>query len=150
MIQSVLPIFPPGSNCINNHVGFEEKEGRVYYFHGQFPIYFHEKMDLISFRYITAQLVVSGNVKQAEVIKAFGVPAISVKRSVKLLREEGIEGFTKKRTGGTPHVLTSEVAEKVQRDLYKGLSPGKIGKKYNLKQSTIQKAINSGRLKKKV
>ena len=56
-----------------------------------------QKMISIHSRFITAQLVVSGNAKQVEIIEAFGVPPISVKRSVKILREEGIEGFSKKK-----------------------------------------------------
>jgi predicted transcriptional regulator len=63
----------------------------------------------------TSELVVSGNVKLIEVAKAFGVTYISVKRSVKLLREEGPEGFFKQEAKTrTPHVLTDEVVEKVQ------------------------------------
>jgi transposase len=93
---------------------------------------------------------VSGNVKQIEVAKAFGVTYISVKRSVKLLREEGPEGFFKNEIKPrTPHVLTDEVVEKVQRYLDKGYSPSEIAGKLGLKANTIRKAIQSGRLRKK-
>jgi phage portal protein BeeE len=36
---------------------------------------------------ITAQFCESGNAKQAEIARAFGVPPISVKRAVKLYRK---------------------------------------------------------------
>jgi hypothetical protein len=150
MIQSVLPVFPPGANEINSQVGFQERDGRIYYFHGQFPVFSHEKRDINSFRFITAQFHISGHVKQSEIVKAFGVPPISVKRSVKRLRENGIDGFSKKqRSGGTAHVLTDRVLVGIQKDLDKGLSTSEIAKKKKLKSNTIQKAISSGKLKKR-
>lgn len=93
MIQTVLPIFPSGANEINSHIGFQEKDGLIYYFHGQFPVFSHRKDDLNSFRFVTAQFHICGHVKQVEIVNAFGVTPISVKRSVKLLREHGIEGL---------------------------------------------------------
>ena len=150
MTQAILPIFPPGSNTVSRSVGFIEKDGVIYYFLGQFPIYSHAKDDISAFRFITAQLVVSGNAKQVEIINAFGVPPISVKRGVKTLREKGLEGFYQKgNKGGSPHVLTPKVAPKIQKHLNDGLTPGEIGRKLNINPSTIQKAIESGRLKKK-
>lgn len=149
MTQAVLPIFPPGANTINRNVGFIEKNNEIFYFLGQLPIFSHIKDDISSFRFITAQLVVNGSVKQVEIVDAFGVPPISVKRSVKTLKEEGIAGFSKKKKGGTPHVLTPEVVSKAQKYLNEGLCPSEVAKKLQLKSSsTIRKAINTGRLKK--
>ncbi len=87
MLQMQLPIFPPGLTLINRQIGFQKRDGIVYYFHGQLPVFSHDEDDLASFRFITAQLVLSGNVKQIEIAKAFGVPYISVKRSLKRLRD---------------------------------------------------------------
>ena len=93
MPQLQLPIFPAGSSLINRQVGFERKDDRIYYFHGLLPVFSHTVDDLKSFRFITSQLIVGGNVSQSEIVKAFGVSYISVKRNVKLLRAEGSEGF---------------------------------------------------------
>jgi transposase len=150
MLKIQLPLFPPELTFINRQISFQKKDGKVYYFHGLFPLFSHEESDLKSFRLITSQLVVSGNVKQIEIAKAFGVTYISVKRSVKLLREEGPEGFFKNEVKPrTPHVLTDEVVEKVQRYLDKGYSPSEIAGKLDLKANTIRKAIQAGRLRKK-
>jgi transposase len=150
MLKMQLPLFPPELTFINRQISFQKRDDKVYYFHGLFPLFSHEESDLKSFRLITSQLVVSGNVKQIEVAKAFGVTYISVKRSVNLLRKEGPEGFFKKEVKPrTPHVLTGEVVEKVQRYLDKGYSPSEIAGKLNLKANTIQKAIQAGRLRKK-
>jgi transposase len=151
MLTMQLPLFPPELTFINRQISFQKKDGKVYYFHGLFPLFSHEESDLKSFRLITSQLAVSGNVKLIEIAKAFGVTYISVKRSVNLLRKEGPEGFFKKEEAKprTPHVLTGEVVEKVQRYLDKGYSPSEIAGKLNLKANTIQKAIQAGRLRKK-
>lgn len=149
MPQLHLPIFPRGLTYINNQIGVEKKDGRVYYFHGLLPVFSHEEKDTESFRYITSQLVQAGNVSQQEIVKAFGVSLISVKRGVSRLRKQGIEGFTRKATGGTAYVLTAEVAGRAQKLLDEGHSAGKVARLIELKVSTISKAIGAGRLHKK-
>ena len=42
-----------------------------------------------SFRMFTSQMIVNGTVKPKEIVRAFGVPMITVKRYVKLNREHG-------------------------------------------------------------
>lgn len=150
MGQMVLPIFPAGATEINSHIGFQEMDGTIYYFHGSFPIFSHSKYDLNSFRFITSQLVVSGNVRQAEIVSAFGFTSISVKRSVKKLKEEGIDGFNKTADkGGVAHVLVPKTLEKVQNELNNGINANQIAKNMEINISTIRKAISDGRLKKK-
>ena len=92
-MQMILPLFSNEIKLINNLIGFQKKDDRIYYFHGLLPLFSHEEHDIESFRFITSQMIINGNVTQAEVIRAFGVPAISVKRAVKRLREAGSEGF---------------------------------------------------------
>jgi len=93
MPQTHLPFFPEDIQLINCNVGFLKKEGKVYYFNGSMPVFQHLESDYRSFRLFTSQLVVNGNAKQTEIIAAFGVSKISVKRWVKILREEGPNGF---------------------------------------------------------
>ena len=93
MPQTKLPIFYEEATLINNHVGFEKRDGVVYYFNGTMPVYQHAEDDIRSFRLFTSQLIVNGNASQSEIVKAFGVSAISVKRWVKKFREEGAESF---------------------------------------------------------
>lgn len=149
MPQLQLPIFPAGSILINRQVGIKRKDDQIYYFHGLLPVFSHAVDDIKSFRFITSQLVICGNVKQREIVKAFGVSSINVKRNVKLLREEGSEGFFKAKNVRSTHVLTPEVIKKAQRLLYEGQSPSEVGKRLNLKADTVRKAIYSGRLDKK-
>jgi len=149
MPQIQLPIFPQGLTYINNQIGVEKRDGKVYYFHGLLPVFSHEEADIESFRYITSQLVAAGNVSQAEIVKAFGVPSISVKRAVSRLRKEGLEGFSRKTKGGVAHVLTPEVAGKAPGLLNEGHSAGEVARRLGLKVSTIRKALGAGRLHKK-
>lgn len=93
MPQIILPFFPEDIRLINSIVGFQKKDGIVYYFNGSMPIYQHPENDIKSFRLFTSQLVVNGNAKQIEIVKAFGVSVISVKRWVKRYRKEGAQGF---------------------------------------------------------
>jgi len=97
MPQTHLPFFPDDIKLINSSIGFQKREGIVYYFFGPMPVYQHPEDDLISFRFITSQIVVNGNATQAEIVRAFGVSSISVKRWVKRYREAGIEGFFTKK-----------------------------------------------------
>lgn len=149
MPQMLLPIYPPGLTHINLRVGFEKKEGRIYYFHGILPVFSHDESDLESFRFITSQLILGGNVKAIEIAEAFGVSYISVKRNVKRLREQGAQGFFKKAKGRTAHILTPEVLARIQRLLDKEYRVSEISKKLNLKANTIRKAIQAGQLHKK-
>lgn len=149
MPQILLPIFPPGLTFINPRVGFEKKDGRIYYFHGLLPVFSHDESDLESFRFIISQLIVGGNVKEIEIARAFGISYISVKRNVKRLREEGAQGFFKPKKGRSSHILTPEVIIKAQRLLNSGHTLADVAKKLNLKPNTLRKAIQTGRIHKK-
>jgi hypothetical protein len=47
-------------------------------------VFTHDAKDVRSFRLFTSQLYLDGKVKQADLVRVFGVSAISVKRAVKL------------------------------------------------------------------
>jgi len=93
MPQARLPFFPEDIELINMHIGVQKKNGIIYYFNGMMPVFQHPEKDLSSFRLFTSQLVVNGNVKQVDIVRAFGVSSISVKRWVKKYREKGAEAF---------------------------------------------------------
>jgi transposase len=153
MPQMLLPIFPFESVSINEILGFQRKDDMVYYFNGMMPIFSHHVDDLKSFRLITSQLVVNGNASGAEIVRAFGVSKISVKRYVKLYREEGNSGFFKPRKTRSSAVLTAEVLRQVQLALDEGQELRSICSGLGLKLDTVNKAIRAGRLfrsKKKV
>ena len=93
MPQTRLPFFPEHITLINQHIGFKKIADIIYYFNGSMPVFQHPASDIESFRLFTNQLVVNGNCKQSEIVKAFNVSQISVKRWVKKYREEGASAF---------------------------------------------------------
>lgn len=150
MPQTVLPLFSAGTNSITELVGYVKKDETIYYFLGQLPLFQHHEKDVKSFRFITSQLVVNGHVRECDIIRAFGVPSISVKRGVKRLKEEGNQSFFKRQGNGKkPHVITEEIKNEIERRLNEGENTKRISKALNIKKNTIDKAIRKGTIKKK-
>ena len=146
MPQLQLPLFPEGVTHITPELAFLKKDGRVTYFNGHMPVFIHDEHDLRTFRMITSQFIVNGNVKQARIAQAFGLPLITVKRYTKLYREKGPAGFYAERKRRGPAVLTPEVLERVQQMLDKGVGMPEIVSELGVRSNTIAKAVRAGRL----
>ena len=67
MPQLQLPIFPVGVTHLTSELAFMKREGQVTYFNGLMPVFTHAESDLRTFRMITSQFIINGNVKQSEV-----------------------------------------------------------------------------------
>ena len=72
-MQMRLPIFPSSSRLINANTAVYADSNMVYYMHSGSVIYCHEKSDLQGYRYITANLVVSGLCRPKEIADTLGV-----------------------------------------------------------------------------
>lgn len=149
MPQIQLPIFPDGLTLITPEVGFQKKDGQVVYFNGQLPVFQHAADDIKSFRLFTSNLVKQGTVSQMDIVKAFGVPQITVKRYVKLLGEKGNEGFYTAPKRRSAPVLTPEMVGQVQLLLDAGKSVPEVAQETKVRADTMHKAIRAGRLKKR-
>ena len=116
--------------------------------HGYLPLFHHGERDVRSFRMFTSQMIVSGTVKPKEIVKAFGVPMITVKRYVKLYRNHGTKGFyeAKPRHSSAP-VLTGEVMVRAQRLFDEGRSVAEVAEELKVLGNTLHKAIHAGRLR---
>lgn len=150
MPQLVLPIFPVGSSSITAELTFERRDGRVTYFHGLMPVFAHDEGDIRTFRMITAQFCVQGSARECDIVRAFGVPAISVKRAVKRYRTGGPAAFYVPRRTRGPAVLTPEVVAAAQAKLDLGQEPSAVAAALDLKPDTLRKAIAAGRLHRSV
>ncbi len=100
---------------------------------------------------ITAQFCVNGSAKQAEMVRAFGVTKISLKRAVKRYREEGPKGFYRPRGHRgpavlTPAVLTQAVLDEALRIFDAGLETAAVAARLGIKRDTLAKAVRAGRL----
>jgi hypothetical protein len=146
MPQMVLPMSGEGSTLITDTLSFQKKDGRITYFHGMLPVFVHDEDDIKTFRMITSQFCVNGQAKQADIVRAFGVTSISVKRSVKTYRTSGPKGFYAPRVGRGPAVLTEPVLAAAQEQLNNAVDPKIVAEKLGLKKNTLEKAIRAGRL----
>jgi transposase len=150
MPQIQLPIFPAGTTKITSELALEKRDGKVVYFNGHLPVFTHAAEDLGAFRLYTSQLIVNGTASQRQIVEAFGVPLVTVKRCVKRLREQGAGVFFKaaRRQGGSK--LTPERLVQAQELLNQGRSVPVISQELGVHKSTLHKAIDDGRLKQSV
>ena len=148
MPQMHLPFFPDGVEHINRELAFQRRDGQVTYFNGHMPVFIHAENDVRTFRLITAQFCINGNAKQMEIVRAFGVTAISVKRAVKCYRDQGAEGFYAAPRRRGPAVLTAPVLVEAQGLLDEGLAVSAVAERLEVKRDTLAKAIGAGRLHK--
>ena len=148
MPQLQLPIFPAGVTLITSEIAFQCKDDLVTYFYGHLPVFQHGKEDLKCFRLFTSQLVINGCVGQADLVRAFGVPRVTVKRYVKLMRQQGPKGFFALARRRSASVLKGEVGLRVQALLDSGKSVPEVGRELAVLPNTLHKAIRCGRLHK--
>lgn len=146
MPQTLLPVFPAEATPINELISYCQREETVYYFHGCLPVFSHAASDLRSFRLFASQLVVNGSCTQAELVRAFGISSISMKRHVKKLRAGGGKAFFAARRKRTPRVLTAEVVQRAQELLAQGQSRSAVAQELGIKLDTLSKAVRTSRL----
>jgi transposase len=141
-------MFSFGVTPITSLLAFIKEDKNITYFNGSLPVFSHLENDIDSFRMITAQFCVNGHTQQMDIVRAFGVTSISVKRSVKRYREEGARGFYKQKNTRGAAILTHSVIEQVQQLLSEHEEVADIASKLNIKADTLSKAIRAGRLHK--
>ena len=145
--QLHVPIFPSDSRMLGERVAVVLRAGVVWYFHYDMPVFSHAATDLASFRMFTSSLCDKGQCKLVEVERAFGVTAISVKRSLRQYRQNGPQSFfVSKRPLVMPRVLQGEMLAQVQELLDAGHPPRAIEDRLQVKADTIRNAIEDGRL----
>ncbi|MDY0166815.1 MAG: hypothetical protein RBS80_09745 [Thermoguttaceae bacterium] len=94
----------------------------------------------------TAQLCVQGAVKQADIIRAFGVSKSSVLRSVEKYRQQGIQGFYQPRRTRGASVMTPEVIRQARQLFEEGLPGTEVARQLDIAYGTLRKAIDQGRV----
>jgi hypothetical protein len=147
MAQLQLPIFPAGVTEINHQIAVQKEAGRVYYIYGHLPVFHHPENDVDGFRMFTSQMIINGTVKPKEVVEAFGVPMVTVKRYVKVFRERGAQGFyVAKPRHSSASVLKGDVLERARQLLEVGRSVPEVAREVKILANTLHKAIRAGRL----
>jgi hypothetical protein len=146
MPQLQLPLFPHGSVHLTPDLAVLCQDDIVTYVHGSLPVFRHHAEDVKSFRLITSQFYLNGQVQQADIVRVFGVSSDSVKRAVKLYQTQGPGGFWKPPQRRGASVLTAEVLARVQAALDEGQELSAIAAAQDLNYSTLNKAVHAGRL----
>ena len=148
MPQRQLPIFPAGVTEINSRIAVQKEASTIWYIHGHLPVFQHAEGDVQSFRMFTSQMIAGGTVKPKEIVKMFGVPMITVKRYVRLYRDQGSKGFYEaKPRHSSASVLKGEALEQAQRWLDEGRSVPEVAEELQVLANTLHKAIRAGRLR---
>jgi transposase-like protein len=146
MPQAWLPLIPSGATPINDVVSVTLDGEQWRYFCGINPVFVHHKDDGRSFRMYTAQLVCEGMCKASQVVAVFGVTPKSVGRSVEKYQQGGVGAFFEPRKGRGGTVFTAEVIAHAQALLNQGESRQDVARELGVKEDTLRKAINQGRL----
>jgi len=146
MPQLLLPLFTEEFTLINNLVGYEKRDKKVYYFNGQMPLFEHREDDRNSFRLACGMLCHNNWTRQHEIVSTFGISKASIRRWEKQYREQGAGGFFNGQPRRKPRVLTKEVVSKIENSLGRGEDLNEICKELGIKKNTVAKAIKSGRI----
>jgi len=99
MPQLQLPIFQEGVTLITPDLAYSMEKGQIVYHYGMMPVFTHEQSDLASFKMIVSQFYVNGAAKQVQLVEAFGLNPLALKRWVKKYREEGPGAFFNEKRG---------------------------------------------------
>ena len=144
-----LPIFPQSTTLVNPNIGFFEKDDFVYYLHNGWPIYCHQKDDVNSCRYITANLVVTKLCRPGELAAALGVNNRNIQRYAKSLREKGTDWFFQRQEKrGDAHKLTVEKMQQAQQMLDDSCAVAEAARLLGASEGALRYHIKKGRLKK--
>lgn len=147
MPQIQLPIFPVGTTLITPSIAAHRKEDKIVYFNGHLPVFTHQKDDIKAFRLFTAQMIDGGSCKTSDIVRAFGVSGVTVKRALKCFREYGSKGFYLPPKQKSASKLTAEISRQAQELLSAGNSIPAVGRELGILPNTLHKAIRAGRLR---
>jgi len=148
-MHEILPLIPEGASTIANNLHVINENNQWTYYHGYFPVFFHRSDDKCSFRMITSSLIISGACRNCDIMRVFNVSKRSVIRNCKKYQEHGATAFfpnIKKKTRKKV-VLTQSKLDYASELLSSGYSRSEVAEKLGVKYSTLNKAINYGRIK---
>ncbi len=147
-MQALLPLFGADIEMITPTLGYQQKDGVIYYFHAGLPVFQHAARDRDSFRMIVTQFFLNGLCQQSDVVRAFGVPVIMLKRAAEQYRERGPASFYQHdKPVRMPRQLTPEVVARAEELLALGLAKSEVARQLGLKTDTLKKGIAAGRVR---
>lgn len=150
VMQLQLPIFPAQTKLINAIIGFYKKDDFIYYLNNGLPIYCHSLEDRNAYRFILATLVENHLCTSSELSRALAIPARTVQRYAKDLREKGMGYFFNREDNrGQCYKFTEDLQRKAQQLLDQGFSQQSVAKQLLISEGAVRYHMRSGKLKKK-
>ena len=147
MQQLLLQGFPEGSIKIGINVTILEKEGMRTYFVGTDNYFSHPVGDRKSERYALATLIKNSHVRVSEVTRSpLSIPHRTLMNWCRQLDEHGSSSFFKPRNTRSGTVMTPQKVVQCEKLFSYNLSISEVARKADIKESTLRKAISSGRV----
>ena len=145
-MQTLLPIFTDEMTLITAELAYQQRDDVIYYFHAGLPVFHHAVQDRESFRLMISQFYLNGTCKQLDLVRAFGVTPISVKRAVKQYSQRGPASFYQRAAPPhQPRRLVPAVVAQAESLLAEGLDRAAVAERLGIKKDTLRKGIESGR-----
>lgn len=149
MPQLLLQGFPDGASPINATVRVLKKDKHLTYFVGEDNYCSHAEDDLAGFRWALATLMANGHVRPCEVeASSLKVPHRTLMRWGRQWSEQGPGSFYRPaaRRGGV--AMTPGNVVECGRLLSEGVGVSEVARRVGVGDSTLRKAIRSGRVTK--
>ena len=149
MQEQILPINPANTSRVSEIVSVERGEDTWTYFLGCYPIMRHRAASHREMYLTLVKLVHLGHCRQCEVLKCFGLPKRTFDNwRIKYERGGTAAFFASRLSGGKGRnpILTREVLQDAQELLDTDFAVSEISQKLDVKDSTLRKAIQDGRL----
>ena len=151
-MDEILPLIPHGATEIANNLSVVYENDEWIYYHGLLPVARHAASDTRLFRMITSSFIVTGVCRICDIVKTFNVSKSSVIRNSKKYTEHGSDAFFRNSGRGKrkSKVLTDDKIKKAEELLADKYRRSEVASKIGVKYDTLNKAIQSGRIKIKI
>ncbi|MCK9351146.1 MAG: hypothetical protein M0P44_08020 [Clostridiales bacterium] len=147
MPQLFLPGFPDGASKIGSYVSVLKKEGRVIYFVGCDNYFSHKVDDKAGLQHAITTLISNRHMRATDVEdSALGIPHRTLMHWIRQYDEKGPGSFYEPRQVRGGSVITEAKAMECGRLLDEEMCVSEAARRGGVKESTLRKAIASGRI----
>jgi transposase-like protein len=147
MPQLLLQGFPEGAIRIGASLSVLDKKSTRTYFLGSDNYFSHPIGDTGSQRFAIASLMANSHVRACEITRSpLGIPRRTLMNWSRQMAEQGASSFFAPRAVRTGTALTPETIAECEKLLRLGLSVAATARKAGVKESTLRKAVGSGRV----
>jgi hypothetical protein len=145
MSQQLLPGFPHGAIRVGSRVSILSKDGRVTYFIDSDNFFSHPEGDRNGQRFAIAALLSNRHMRLRDLeASELGIPRRTVQHWIHQFETDGPDSFFAPPGRRGPLVMTDEVRAKCTQLLAENLGIREIGRRLNIDESTLRKAISRG------